>query len=210
MDSTLNLNNFKTIIEKIAITIINNAQNLSKLDSIVGDGDHGTTIARGFENVLEKIKDNPPDNMQKLLKETGMTLISTMGGAAGPIFGSIFTAMADAIQGKNSIDLNDLSSMFSAALDKVKTLGGAEPGDKTMVDSLTPATESLKNSASKKLSLKEALSLMEFSALKGAQSTKDMVARKGRSRYVGERSLGHQDAGATTMYLIIKSINEAI
>jgi dihydroxyacetone kinase len=131
-----------------------------------------------------------------------------MGGASGPIFGSIFIAMANEADKKDSIGLDDLSSMFSAALDKVKAIGGAEAGDKTLVDSLIPAVDSLKDSASKKLTLKQAIGLAGSSALEGAQSTKEMIAKKGRSRYLGERSLGYQDAGATTMYLIIKSINE--
>lgn len=210
MNDKLTCDDFKNIISKISDTIIENSVYLSKLDSKIGDGDHGTTIARGFRAVIEKIKKDPPDNISSLLKTTGFSLISAMGGASGPIFGSIFITMAEAAEGKESIGLKELTDMLSDALVKVKEIGKAIPGDKTLVDSLTPAVDSLKDSSAKGLSLKEALILAEESAFKGVESTKDMVAKKGRSKYLGERSLGHQDAGATSMFLIIKSINSSI
>jgi len=210
MKEELNLDNFKKIMEKIAATIDKNSSYLSELDSFVGDGDHGATISRGFSGVIKKIEEKPPDNISDLLKAIGLTLISSMGGASGPIFGSIFIAMAKTVEGKDNIGLSELKDMFSDALDKIMKLGGAVPGDKTLVDSLKPIVDSLKNSYSKGLSLKKAASLAESSALKGAESTKDMVAKKGRSKYLGERSVGYQDAGATTMYLIMKSINDSI
>ncbi len=210
MSDKLNLDDLKKIIEKIAATIEKNSSYLSELDSLIGDGDHGATISRGFREVKGKIKENLPKDISSLLKTTGFTLISSMGGASGPIFGSIFIAMGKTAAGKDKIDLNDLRDMFSDALDKVMQLGGAVPGDKTLVDSLNPLVDSLRDSSAKGLSLNEAAYLAEASALKGAEATKEMVAKKGRSKYLGERSLGHQDAGATTMYLIMKSINDSI
>jgi len=133
-----------------------------------------------------------------------------MGGASGPIFGSIFIAMAKTIEGRDKIDLKDLTRMFSDSMDKVMLIGGAKPGDKTLIDSLNPIVESLKDSSLKGLSLKDGVALAEIAALEGAESTKDMVGKKGRSKYLGERSIGYQDAGATTMYLIIKSIDDSI
>ena len=210
MSEELNLDDLKKIIERIAATLDENSAYLSDLDSFVGDGDHGTTISRGFGEVVKKIKDNPLDDISSLLKTVGLTLISSMGGASGPIFGSIFTAMAKTVEGKYKINLKDLSNMFSDSLDKVMQIGGAKPGDKTLIDSLNPIVESLKDSSLKGLSLKDGVSLAEIAALKGAESTKDMVGKKGRSKYLGERSIGYQDAGATTMYLIMKSINDSI
>ncbi len=210
MKNELNLDDLKKIIERITETLDENSAYLSELDSFVGDGDHGTTISRGFGEVIKKIKENPLDDISSLLKTVGLTLISSMGGASGPIFGSIFTSMAKTVEGKDKINLKDLNNMFSDALDKVMQIGGAFPGDKTLIDSLNPIVESLKESSSKELSLKDAVSLVEIAALEGAESTKDMIGKKGRSKYLGERSIGYQDAGATTMYLIIKSINDSI
>ena len=206
----LNLDDFIKIIKNIDKTIQDNMKYLSKLDSTIGDGDHGITIARGFRSAIKKLEEEPPKSISELLKNTGLALISSMGGAAGPIFGSIFTEMAKPSQGIELVDLPCLYDMFSQALDKVSKLGGAKPGDKTMIDSLYPAVNDLKDSVSKKLSIKEALESMSIAAEKGAISTKEMIAKKGKSRYHGERSLGYQDAGATTLYLIIKSMHESI
>jgi len=210
MNEELNLDDLKKIIERIAITLDKNSAYLSELDSFVGDGDHGTTVSRGFREVIKKIKENPFDDISELLKTVGLTLISSMGGASGPIFGSIFIAMAKTIEGRDKIDLKDLTRMFSDSMDKVMLIGGAKPGDKTLIDSLNPMVESLKDSSLKGLSLKDGVALAEIAALEGAESTKDMVGKKGRSKYLGERSIGYQDAGATTMYLIIKSIDDSI
>lgn len=210
MDDGLTLEDFKKIIGKISRTLDDNSSYLSELDSEIGDGDHGTTISRGFRAVEDKIGQEPGGSIPGLLKSVGFTLMNTMGGVSGPIFGSIFTAMAKNSEGKDTISLKDLSDMLADSLSKVKELGGAGVGDKTLVDSLEPAVRSLQDSSSKDLALKEALILAERAALEGAESTRDMIAKKGRSRYVGERSLGHQDAGATTLYLIIKSINDSL
>jgi len=210
LSEKLFLNDFIKIIKNIKKTMQDNANYLSELDSTVGDGDHGITMARGFKSVMSKLEEVTPRDISELLKKVGFTLISTMGGAAGPIFGSIFTEMAKITDGKDQIDLPTLYEMFNSALDKVSKLGGALPGDKTLVDSLSPAVISLRESLSSNLSIKEALKLMTTAAEQGAVSTKDMIATKGKARYLAERSLGYQDTGATTMYLIIKSIYEAI
>ncbi len=210
MKNKLDLKDFRVIIKNINQTLQDNARYLSKLDSLVGDGDHGTTIARGFKNAVNKIEEEGPESISSLLKMTGFTLISTMGGAAGPLFGSIFTEMARVSGEKEKISLQDLHLMFSEALNKISGLGGARPGDKTMVDSLHPAVESLEDSISKDIDLKEALKKSSLAAKEGAESTIDMIAAKGRARYVGERSRGHQDAGATTLYLMIKAIYESV
>ena len=210
MEDKLELNDFIKMFKNINITIQDNIKYLSELDSVIGDGDHGITIARGLKNAIEKIEEDNPENISDLLKKVGLTMISTMGGVSGPIFGSIFIGMATKSEGKESINLSTLYDMFFAALDKVKNLGKAKPGDKTMVDSLTPAVESIKKSVDNRLSIKEAFKSASIAAEKGAISTKEMIAKKGRSRYHAERSLGYQDAGATTLYLIINSMYETI
>jgi phosphoenolpyruvate---glycerone phosphotransferase subunit DhaL len=210
MKDELNLTDFAEIIKNICKTLQENSNYLSELDSTVGDGDHGVTVARGFKSVQAGLEEDTPREISGLLRKVGLTLISSMGGAAGPIFGSIFTEMAKVAEGRQVIDLPILYEMFNTSLEKISKLGGAKPGDKTLIDSLGPAVASLKESVSGKVSIKEALKNMTASAEKGMLSTKNMVAAKGKARYLGERSLGYQDAGATTLYLIIKSIYEAI
>ena len=210
MKKNLTLKDFLKIIKDINQILQDKAKYLSELDSTIGDGDHGITIARGFKNAIKKIEEVSPKSISDLLKTTGITLLSTMGGVSGPIFGSIFTEMAKEAKDMESVGLSDLYNMFSAALDKVSKLGGAKPGDKTLIDSFYPAVESLKDSLSINLSVKGALKRASLAAIAGVESTKDMVATKGRSKYLGERSLGYQDAGATTLYLIIKAMYEAV
>lgn len=206
----LALADFLRALASIENSIQQNKDYLCKLDSFIGDGDHGTTIARGFSRALKKVREEGPESISGLLKSIGFTLVSSMGGAAGPLFGSVFMGLADAAAGKDSIDLESLHAMFSASLEKVLKIGGAKAGDKTMIDALSPAVDSLKNSLEKGLGIEEAMANMSKAAKQGAASTKDMVARKGRSRYHGERSIGYQDAGATTMYLIIEAMHKSI
>ena len=210
MENKLTLNDFIKMIQNINDTIQDNIKYLTELDSTVGDGDHGITIARGFKSVIKKLDENRPQNISGLLKTTGFTLLSSMGGASGPIFGSFFTEMARISINKETIDLDDLYKMFLAVLDNEPNLGGARPGDKTMIDALHPAVESLKESLDKGLTIKEALKEASLAADKGAISTKNMVSKKGKSRYLGERSLGYQDVGATSLSLIIKAMYETI
>ena len=206
----LGIDDFKKIFININNIIKENMIYLSELDSHIGDGDHGITITRGFENAVKKIEEGSPNTISKLLKIAGNALIFSMGGASGPIFGTIFLEMSKVSDNKKLVNLADLHDMFSAALEGVSKLGGAKPGDKTMIDSLYPAVDSLKDSVLKKLSLKEALYKMSNAAENGALSTKDMIASKGRSKYSGERSIGFQDPGATTLFLITKAIYESV
>lgn len=206
----LDLDDFKKIFTNINNIIKENVKYLSELDSHIGDGDHGITISRGFENAVKKINEVSPNTISGLLKIAGNALIFSMGGASGPIFGTIFLEMSKASDNKKLISLMELYDMFSAALEGTTKLGGAKPGDKTMVDSLYPAVGSLKESVSSNLSLKETLHNMMTAAENGVLSTKDMIASKGRSKYSGERSIGYQDPGATTLFLIIKAIYNSV
>ena len=184
---------------------------LSKLDTVIGDGDHGISIAKGFTSAVDRIEKTSPKNISDLLKITGTTITSTIGGVAGPVFGVLFSEMGKIIEPqKESVDIKDLYQMFSAALEKIMKLGGARPGDKTMVDALNPAVETLKKYSLNSNNIKEALKEMADAAKKGAESTKNMVATKGRARYSGERSLGYEDAGANTIFFILKSFYDSV
>ncbi|MES0342012.1 MAG: dihydroxyacetone kinase subunit DhaL [Candidatus Humimicrobiaceae bacterium] len=205
MKEELNLEDFRKIINGINKTIQENKIFLSELDSFIGDGDHGITLAKGFTKVMEDLKISDPSNISDLLQATGKSLIATIGGVTGPIFGTLFTEMGKALDtGKQSVDISDLYNMFSKSLNKIMAIGGAKPGDKTMVDALYPAVESLKDSSEKKVPLKQSFEDISTAAKKGAESTKEMVALKGRARYLGERSIGYEDAGANTIYFIFE------
>lgn len=206
----LGLDDFTRSIHCISNAIQENKGYLTKLDSFIGDGDHGSTIARGFTKVVEKIRKDKPESISELLKDTGFTLITSMGGASGPLFGTFFTEMSKEAEGKDAIGLRDFYAMISNALAKISRLGGAKPGDKTMVDSLGPAVKSLGVSLDRGQGIERALKNMSMASKRGAASTKDMIAKKGRSRYHGKRSIGYQDAGATTIYLIINAIYKSI
>lgn len=211
MGKNLVFEDFKKIITGIDKTIQENKILLCKLDSVIGDGDHGMTIAKGFDSAMEKIEKTQPGNISDLLKTTGNAIIMTIGGVAGPIFGTLFTELGRTISSDTeSVDIKVLSLMFSASLTKIMKLGGAKPGDKTMVDAFYPAVKSLEDSAATGISIKEALRRMVEAARAGADSTKDMISSKGKSSYSGERSLGYEDAGANTVYFIIKAIYEEL
>ena len=211
MTDKLLLEDFQRIIKSINDSIQENKIVLSKLDSVIGDGDHGVTIAKGLDSAMDKILKNNPATISDLLKTTGNTITITIGGVAGPIFGTLFSEMGRAITtDKESVDIKDLSLMFSASLEKIMRLGGAKPGDKTMVDAYYPAVKSMEESAAANLSITEAIDKMVKAARAGADYTRDIVALKGRSSYSGERSLGYEDAGANTVYFILKAMYEVI
>lgn len=209
MKDYLNLEDFKKIIMLINKIIEENKEYLSKLDSVIGDGDHGITISSGFKDTVEKIKEKEFQSVSDLLKFVGNNFMSTVGGTTGPIFGYLFSEMGKADESKKEkISLNDLYIMFSQSLNKIMKIGGAKRGEKTMIDALYPAVNSLNDSVNKNISLKDALEQMALSAKRGSESTKEMVATKGRARYLGERSVGFQDAGATSTYFIINAFFE--
>ena len=211
MGKNLFLEDFEKIIIGINKTIQENRILLCQLDSVIGDGDHGMTMAKGFDSVMEKIEKTPPENISDLLKTAGNAIIVTIGGVAGPIFGTLFSELGRTISSDTeSVDIKILSLMFSASLARIMKLGGARPGDKTMVDAFYPAVKSLEDSAAIGISIKEALRRTTEAAREGADSTKDMISSKGKSSYSGERSLGYQDAGANTVYFIMKAIYEEI
>jgi len=202
---------FKKIINNINNTLQENKMFLSQLDSVIGDGDHGVSIAKGFLNAMSEINEQNPSNISDLLKLTGNSIAVIIGGVTGPIFGIFFSEMGRAIgPEKEAVGINDLYLMFSQSLDKIMKVGGAKPGNKTMVDALDPAVTALKKAAENNLPIKDGLSAMVSAAKSGAVSTKDMIATKGRARYSGSRSIGYEDAGANTVYLIIKAIYESI
>ncbi|MBH2916760.1 dihydroxyacetone kinase ADP-binding subunit DhaL [Serratia marcescens] len=181
---------------------------LTRLDTEIGDADHGLNMNRGFNKVVEKLPSVADKDIGFILKNTGMTLLSSVGGASGPLFGTFFIRAAQAANAKQSLDLAELHQMMQEGLEGVVMRGKAEPGDKTMCDVWGPVVESLGQSAQQNLSVAEALQRAADSAEWAVESTITMQARKGRASYLGERSIGHQDPGATSVMLMMKTLAE--
>ncbi len=182
-------------------TLVNqNKGYLTNLDSAIGDADHGSNMSRGMTAVLDQLPtDGPADAM---FKKVGMTLVSSVGGASGPLYGTFFMKLAPALGSNDDITATSLATALRAGLDGVVSRGKAEPGDKTMVDAMAPAVEAIDKSLADGESMAEAARAGAEAARGGREATTEMVARKGRASYLGERSKGHQDPGATsTAYL---------
>jgi len=207
---TLTLQDFQIIIHNIHTTIKDNVNYLCELDSSVGDGDHGTTLERGLSAAVKAIEESPPDSISNMLQTTGKTMISSMGGASGPLFGSLFREMGRASTELDEVTLSNLHTMLDRAASKIMEMGKAERGDKTLLDALLPAVDSLQQSIADGASLPDALTAMAKAAQSGAVATQEMVATKGRARYAGERGRGRQDAGATSIALIMQTIADTV
>ncbi|TFZ48892.1 dihydroxyacetone kinase ADP-binding subunit DhaL [Serratia proteamaculans] len=179
---------------------------LTQLDTEIGDSDHGLNMNRGFNKVVEKLPSVADKDIGFILKNTGMTLLSSVGGASGPLFGTFFIRAAQSTNAKQSLDLAELHQMMQEGVEGVVMRGKAEPGDKTMCDVWWPVVESLGQSAQQQLSVAEALQRASERAEQAVESTITMQARKGRASYLGERSIGHQDPGATSVMLMMKTL----
>jgi phosphoenolpyruvate---glycerone phosphotransferase subunit DhaL len=172
---------------------------LTELDSAIGDADHGANLDRGMAAVVAKLADAPPADPAALLKTTGMTLVSTVGGASGPLYGTFFLRMAGAI----GEDAQSFGAALRAGLKGIVDRGKAEAGDKTLYDALAPACDAFDGAAAEGLAA--ALAAATAAADEGRDQTVPMVARKGRASYLGERSAGHQDPGATSMAMLLNA-----
>jgi dihydroxyacetone kinase-like protein len=191
--------------------IAGRADYLTQLDAAIGDGDHGINMTRGFEAVAKAIaaqgSDTPPG---RLLVLAGNTLVETVGGASGPLWGSLFRAAGGSLGDAEGFDGEALAGALDAGLGAVVALGAAAPGDKTMVDALDPATATLRARIADGASVAEAFAAAAEAAEAGAAATVPMQARKGRASYLGERSIGHQDPGATSGALIVRALHAAV
>lgn len=182
---------------------------LTALDAAIGDADHGSNLHRGMSAVVAALDATPPADPAALLKQVGMTLVSKVGGASGPLYGTLFLRMAGAA-GTQELDAAGFAGALRAGLDGVMARGKAEPGDKTMLDALMPACDALDAALSGGAALGEALAAASAAASKGRDATIPLVARKGRASYLGERSAGHQDPGATSTALLIEAAQAAL
>jgi phosphoenolpyruvate---glycerone phosphotransferase subunit DhaL len=191
-------------IREFARTVGQHKEELTELDSAIGDADHGTNMDRGMSAAVAALEASPPADPAALLKQVGMTLVSKVGGASGPLYGTFFLRMAGAL-GPEPADAETFARAFRAGLDGVVARGKAEPGDKTMLDALVPACDSLDAALAAGQQLGPALQAAAEAAAKGRDATVPLVARKGRASYLGERSAGHQDPGATSTTLLLEA-----
>ena len=192
-------------IKACADVLAENREYLIKLDSAIGDADHGANMDRGFRAVMGKLPDLADKDIGTVLKTVGMTLLSTVGGAGGPLYGTFFLQAGMTTAGKMELTLEDWTAALEAAVKGVIMRGKAELGDKTMVDALTPAVEALKIALEQEIPITQALKDSASAAEAGMVATIPMVALKGRASYLGERSAGHQDPGATSSFLILQA-----
>jgi dihydroxyacetone kinase-like protein len=183
---------------------------LVQLDAAIGDGDHGTNMTRGFEAVVQALDGDPGSPPGKLLILAGRTLVSTVGGASGPLWGSALRSGGRVLGEQPTFDGLELVQVLAAALASVEDLGTAAVGDKTMVDALEPAVDTLRARLTEGASIDDALDAAAGAAEAGMRATVPLQARKGRASYLGERSVGHQDPGATSTALIIRALQRAV
>ncbi len=197
-------------LEKAAKAIQDNKGHLTQLDAAIGDADHGINMVRGFKKVAEKLPTIADKDIGNILKTTGMTLISSVGGASGPLYGTFFMRAATAGSGKEALDAIDLCAMFKGGVDGIVQRGRPNLGDKTMFDAWAPALDAMQAALSKG---SDTLTIVKAGASAIEQGMKDTIplqARKGRASYLGERSIGHQDPGATSSCLIFKMLLEVL
>jgi dihydroxyacetone kinase-like protein len=192
-------------IRSVAATIAEHKVELTHLDRDIGDGDHGENLARGFTAVLAKLDAGTPDTPGAVLKLVATTLISTVGGASGPLFGTAFLRASTAVKDAPTLDAATVVAALAAARDGVVARGKAEPDDKTMVDALLPALAALRAADADGAGLDDALRRSADAAEEGMRATIPLEARKGRASYLGPRSVGHQDPGATSTHMLLSA-----
>jgi dihydroxyacetone kinase-like protein len=196
-------------IRAVAATVAEHRVELTHLDREIGDGDHGENLSRGFTAVVTKLDSVDPTNPGAVLKLVATTLISTVGGAAGPLFGTAFLRAATSVGDAETLDGAAVAAALTAARDGVVARGKAESGDKTMVDALTPAVLAATTAADAGGGVSEVLTAAAKAASAGAEATIPMQARKGRASYLGERSIGHLDPGATSTGYLLEALAAA-
>ncbi len=179
---------------------------LVALDTAIGDGDHGTNMDRGMRKALEKLESQEQPDAGAVLKTVAMALVSSVGGAAGPLYGTLFLQMGTALAGSDEIDLETYAAAWRKGIGGVQARGKAELGDKTMLDALVPGIEALERASDLDTGLREAANAAES----GMRETIPLLARKGRASYLGDRSQGHQDPGATSTYYLYQTAAEAL
>ena len=207
---TVSKNQIVQWLETTAAVLKENKEYLTELDAAIGDADHGINMDRGFRKVMEKLPSVADKDIGNILKTIGMTLISSVGGAAGPLYGTFYMRSGMAVAAKEELDNGDVVKMLQAGVDGIVQRGRAQLEDKTMFDAWAPALEALNGSLDNGDDLVAAMRSAVAAAEQGMKDTIPLQAKKGRASYLGERSIGHQDPGATSSYLILNALLGAI
>jgi len=197
-------------LERYAAVLAENKAYLTELDSAIGDADHGINMDRGFRKVMEKLPEFSDKDIGNILKSIGMVLMSSVGGASGPLYGTFFMRSGMALASKEQLDDEDFYEMLKTGVDGILQRGRPVLGDKTMYDAWHPALEALRAALDNGDGTTDALKKALDAAEGGMKATIPMQAKKGRASYLGERSIGHQDPGATSSYLMLKTLYETL
>ena len=210
LKNSLNAKQLKDMFLYVAQRIVDNEEYLTVIDKRIGDGDHGTGMSLGFREVIKELNLKEFTNMNDVFHCVGMTLLDTMGGASGVLFGTVFISGIVGLEPMEEIDIEGISRIFEKSLDALKRRGKAKVGDKTMVDAFEPAVNALLHSSEKGLTLREGFDNAEAKAREGVEYTKQCVARFGRAKSYGDASIGFEDAGAVSVWIIFRSMAEWI
>jgi dihydroxyacetone kinase-like protein len=192
-------------VRRFAELVAENREHLTELDAAIGDADHGSNMDRGMKAAVAALDESSPTTPGALLKKVAMTLVSKVGGASGPLFGTFFLRMSSSLGDAETVSASDLATALRAGLGGIVDRGKAGPGDKTLYDALAPAVDAVEAALEKDETLAAALEAGRDAAVAGRDATTPMVAHKGRASYLGERSAGHQDPGATTVALLLEA-----
>jgi dihydroxyacetone kinase-like protein len=198
----------KEMFQYVGAQVIESKPLLTEIDSQIGDGDHGIGMALGFTEANKKLEEGQFATINEIFKTIGMAMINSMGGASGVIFGTMFLGGVKKLPATEKLDVKTLSTILEASLQAIKDRGKANLGDKTMIDALEPAVDTLKQLSNDSEDLLLALKEAEKSAKAGVENTKNYISKFGRSKTLGERAIGYQDAGATSVWIIIRSMKE--
>jgi dihydroxyacetone kinase-like protein len=209
MTDTVSSASLQEWIRAFARLVAENRDHLTDLDAAIGDGDHGANMDRGMRAAVAALDEAKPETAAALFTKVGMTVVSTVGGASGPLFGTLFLRMGASLGDAVQVTLPEFATALSAGLDGIVARGKAEAGDKTMYDALDPAVTAFDRGVSDGLAKADALKLALVAAESGRDATTPMLARKGRASYLGERSVGHQDPGATSIALLMAAAIQA-
>lgn len=210
MTDTITTPQMRHALDAMCDTIENEKEYLSELDGAIGDGDHGVNMAKCFREVKKKLAESSAEDVGTLFKDVGMVVMNSVGGAMGALYGTFFLKLSQSSAGKIEVNLSDLVGIFQTGEQGILDIGKANLGDKTLIDTLSPAVRAIETAEKDGKPLAGALADFEQAAKQGMESTKDMLAKMGRASRLGERTIGHQDAGATSCYFIIRSLASAV
>jgi dihydroxyacetone kinase-like protein len=197
-------------IQRIAELMRQNRDYLTQLDAAIGDADHGANMDRGFQVAVQKLGNEPPNDIGAIFRTVGMALLSSVGGAAGPLYGTFFLELGKQHAGRTTVSAQEWATALRTAVATVAARGQAQVGDKTMIDALAPAVEELERALAEGASLAVAMQRAAAAAAEGMRATIPLQARRGRASYLGERSVGHQDPGATSSALLLTAAAEIL